>query len=57
MKKSQTRSNQKKSNQNWMKERPLGEALRESYQDVTKEPVPERLTKLMEKMRQRETKC
>lgn len=57
MKKSQTRSNRQKSNQNWMKERPLGEALRESYHDVTKEPVPERLTKLMEKMRQRETKC
>lgn len=40
----------------WMKERPIGDALRQQYSDALNEPVPKKLTDLIKKMRDSETK-
>jgi len=37
-----------------MSEKPVGEALREIYSDVLGEPVPDRLQKLIQKLREQE---
>lgn len=38
----------------WRSEKPLGEALREQYRQVLQEPVPERLKKLIEALKEKE---
>lgn len=40
----------------WRFAKPLGEALREQYKQVLNEPVPERLKKLIEELREKEEK-
>ncbi|MEO1102003.1 MAG: RNA polymerase [Pseudomonadota bacterium] len=39
----------------WMREKPLGKALREKYQAVQDEEVPQRLLDTIERIRQAET--
>ncbi len=38
----------------WMREKPLGKALREKYQDVKEEEVPQRLLDTINRIRQAE---
>lgn len=40
----------------WLKERPLGEALRINYEETLKEPIPRSLNKLVVKLQEKETK-
>lgn len=40
----------------WRVTKPLGEALREQYKQVLNEPVPERLKKLIEELKEKEQK-
>ena len=40
----------------WMKEKPVGEALRNTYRDVLNEPVPDKLQDLIKKLREEERK-
>lgn len=40
----------------WLKEKPVGEALRNAYKDVLQEPVPPRLKKLVDQLREEERK-
>ena len=40
----------------WMKEPPVGEALRYVYRETVGEPVPERLQSLIERLREQENK-
>lgn len=46
----------RKSPSPWMKEPPVGEALRKAYRDVAEEPVPERLQDLIRRLREQENK-
>lgn len=39
-----------------MKEKPIGEALRNAYRDVLTEPVPDKLQDLIKKLRDEERK-
>ena len=41
---------------NWSRKKPLGEALREQYKQVLNEPVPEKLKKLIEALKEQEKK-
>jgi hypothetical protein len=41
---------------NWRRKKPLGEALREQYKQVLNEPVPEKLKKLIEALKEQEKK-
>ena len=54
-KKSPSREN-RKSPSPWMKEPPVGEALRKAYRDVAEEPLPERLQDLIRRLREQERK-
>lgn len=38
----------------WRAQKPLGEALRDRYQDILNEPVPEKLKKLIEALKEQE---
>jgi len=38
----------------WRDDKPLGDALREQYKEVLKEPVPDRLKKLIEALKEKE---
>ena len=38
----------------WLEEAPLGESLRERYKEVLNEPIPERLKKLIEALKEKE---
>jgi len=38
----------------WSAQKPLGEALRDRYQEILSEPVPERLKKLIEALKEKE---
>lgn len=38
----------------WMREKPLGKALRDKYQDIQDEEVPQRLLDTIERIRQAE---
>lgn len=38
----------------WLREKPIGEGLRQAYRAVEQEPVPEKLKKLMEELKRRE---
>lgn len=40
----------------WRHNQPLGDALREQYKKVLKEPVPEKLKKLIEALKEQEKK-
>ncbi|MEM7459082.1 MAG: NepR family anti-sigma factor [Pseudomonadota bacterium] len=40
----------------WRRDQPLGDALREQYKNVLKEPVPEKLKKLIEALKEQEKK-
>lgn len=37
----------------WLDKEPIGIALQKTYEDVTAEPAPERLTSLLEKLREK----
>ena len=39
---------------NWDSEEPLGKSLREQYKRVLKEPIPEKLQKLIEALKEKE---
>lgn len=41
---------------NWRFDKPLSDALREQYKEVLREPVPERLKKLIEELKEKERK-
>lgn len=47
---------EKKAASNWLKERPLGEAMRLNYQATLNEEVPDKLLKLVSKLNNGETK-
>lgn len=38
----------------WQGDKPLGKALRDQYKEVLNEPVPEKLKKLIEELKQKE---
>ena len=38
----------------WQPDKPVGEALRKQYKDVLNEPVPEKLKKLIEALKEQE---
>ena len=38
----------------WRSEKPLGKALRDRYKEVLNEPVPEKLKKLIEALKEKE---
>jgi len=38
----------------WRDDKPLGDALREQYKQVLNEPVPDRLKKLIEALKEKE---
>ena len=38
----------------WRESTPIGDALREQYRDVLSEPVPEKLTQLIEALKKKE---
>ena len=40
----------------WRYDKPLSDALREQYKQVLREPVPEKLKKLIEELKERERK-
>ncbi|MEO1662811.1 MAG: NepR family anti-sigma factor [Pseudomonadota bacterium] len=40
----------------WSNKKPMGESLRDHYKDVLKEPVPEKLKKLIEALKEKEKK-
>ncbi|MEM5518370.1 NepR family anti-sigma factor [Henriciella sp. AS95] len=40
----------------WLKEKPVGEALRSTFRDVLNEPVPDKLQDLINKLREEERK-
>lgn len=41
---------------NWRPKKPMGEALRDEYKNVLNEPVPEKLKKLIEALKEQEKK-
>ena len=45
----------KKKTSKWLKERPLGDALRHNYEAVLEEPLPKKLNDLLSKIRNEET--
>lgn len=40
----------------WSDKKPMGESLRDRYKDVLNEPVPEKLKKLIEALKEKEEK-
>lgn len=40
----------------WRTKKPMGEALRDKYKEVLNEPVPEKLKKLIEALKEQEQK-
>lgn len=40
----------------WIKEQPVGEALRNAYRQTLEEPLPPKLQKLIQKLREEERK-
>ena len=42
--------------EHWRHDKPLGDALREQYKQVLSEPVPEKLKKLIEALKEQEKK-
>jgi hypothetical protein len=40
----------------WRSKKPMGEALRDKYKEVLNEPVPEKLKKLIEALKEQERK-
>jgi hypothetical protein len=45
-----------KRSDHWRYDKPLSDALREQYKKVLREPVPEKLKKLIEELKERERK-
>ncbi|MFN3214067.1 MAG: NepR family anti-sigma factor [Henriciella sp.] len=45
-----------KSPPEWRSKKPMGEALRDKYKEVLHEPVPEKLKKLIEALKEQERK-